>query len=383
MSTQGNLPDFDSMMDGLTSGKIGLSVDAPRTEQMQGDSEPAPEPAEESTEPKSNMDSIKEYLENESEEKSEELSAEAEGSDDSEEVEASSEETEEVSDNHDIETINVTGPKGRQKVKVDFSDREQLKKYVSYAYGGRKWKKERDDAQAELSKLREDYSSMDTDWKKLEDAYQKDSVKGVVELLGQDYEQWFQNELARREAWSNMTDSERKSYERDEALRRAEEREKDLEAKFEAKLSELNTEREQADLRAFEAKAHPSFDRYRFSGKLGDPVTEHRWDKALWNQALENLEEIPDEIEITQAMIDKEFRRVATEMRRGVQMQVEKNTKKVVDKKKRMATSKAQATARKGIKQNSSLEEFRNNMKSGNLADSLRNWITADGGKFK
>lgn len=308
-------PDFTSVMDGLQSGQISLTNE-PYSEPVSSDPEPEAPETEASAE-KSTTEELREFMDSkddtQEEESEEELSASE--SDKEEDSEADSKESAE-----DIEAVRVTDAKGRREVKVDFSDREKLKKYVQLAYGGRKWQQERDSARTELTQLQEKYNSLEKDWQKVEDSFKSSGVAGLVNLLeGKEdaFDGWYEKEQARREAWAGMSDSERQSYQREEEARRQELKAKELEEKYEAKLAEIETERERADQRALEAKLHPSFDRYRFSGKLGDEVAEHHYDQALWNQALSNLEELPEDIEITPAMVDKEFRKVSSAFKKA------------------------------------------------------------------
>lgn len=373
-------PDFTQIMDGISSGSISLDTNAPRIEEQEESVNPEEDSetsSSESTEP-ANLQEFLESKDSEEEESETEESAEPESKD------SESEQAKKAKASKDIEEVTVTDTKGRRKVKVDFSDREKLKKYVALAHGGRKWQQERDTVKSELGKVQTEYKTLKSDFDKLEEAYQSGGVAGLVNLLEgrkDAFDNWYQQEASRRESFASMSDSERRSYELEqEQLRRDSENQK-LREEYESKLSKIQEEKEITETRALESRLHPAFDRYRFSGKLGDEVAEHHYDQAIWNQALSNLEQLPEEIEITQAMIDKEFRTVSAAFRKVINKQVQSGTKKAVEQQKKTATTKAQAKVSRGIKQNSDLDNLKSNLKSGNIVESLSSFFAA-GGKF-
>ena len=315
-------------------------------------------------------------------ESSEELSADS----DSEDSQEDSKEATAEKESGDIEELVVTGDKGRRKVKVDFSDRDKLKKHVQLAYGARKWQKERDDARSQLSSVREEFDSLKSDWEKLEAAYESKGVAGLVNLLeGRDgaYEEFRKQELEREQRFQSMSDDERAAYDRDQELEKERQRSQQLQDEYDRKLKEIQEQQDVASMRALESKIHPSFDRYRFKGKLGDSIAETEFDEMLWNRALSSLEKIGDEnVELTQGMIDKEFRRIANTIKKHLNSQVDKTLKKTISKKKQDAAKKVKATVSKSMKSSQEVESFRNSMKSGNFVDGLTSFFKA-GGKLK
>lgn len=370
-------PDFTQIMDGISSGSISLDANAPRIEEQE-ESVNLEEDSETSSPELAETANLQEFLESKDSEEEESESAEPESED------SEPEQAKKAKAGKDIEEVTVTDTKGRRKVKVDFSDREKLKKYVALAHGGRKWQQERDTAKSELGKVQTEYKTLKSDFNKLEEAYQSGGVAGLVNLLEgrkDAFDNWYQQEASRRDSFASMSDSERRSYELEqERLSRDSENQK-LREEYESKLSKIQEEKEITETRALESRLHPAFDRYRFSGKLGDEVAEHHYDQAIWNQSLSNLEQLPEEIEITQAMIDKEFRTVSAAFRKVINKQVQSGTKKAVEQQKKTATTKAQAKVSRGIKQNSDLDNLKSNLKSGNIVESLSSFFAA-GGKF-
>lgn len=287
----------------------------------------------------------------------------------------------------DIEELIVKGPNGRKKkLKVDYTDKDKIKRAFRLAYEGRAvWQKERDSARSELSQVQEEFSSLKSDWEKLETAYNSNGVAGLVDLLeGREgaYLEYRRQELEREQQIQNMSDSEREAYDKESALRAQDAQNQKLREEYEAKLQEIEERQQQAEMRSLESKIHPSFDRYRFKGTLGDEIAETEFDEMLWNRALSSLEKVSEETELTQSMIDKEFRRIATRIKKHLNTQVEKRVKKTVSKQKKDATRKVQARVSKGMQTSQDAQAFRDNMKSGNIVDGLSSFFKA-GGKLR
>lgn len=109
-------------------------------------------------------------------------------------------------------------------------------------------------------------------------------------------------------------------------------------------------------------------------------MAETEFDEMLWNRALTSLEKISDsDVELTQGMVDKEFRRIASTIKKHLSSQVDKNLKKTVSRKKKDAAKKVRATVSRSMQGNQDLQEFRKNMKSGNLVDGLTSFFKAGG----
>lgn len=282
----------------------------------------------------------------------------------------------------DIEEITVTGPKGRRKIKVDFSDKDKIKKHVQLAYGARKWQKERDDAQAQLKELQTDYEAMKKDWDRMDELYKEGGLRALVNTIeGSDeaFEALIDAELKRKQEWEKMSPVEREMVEREKRLEAQAKQSERTREEYEKKLQEIQQRQEQAETRQLESQIHPSFDRYRFAGKLGDAVAEHEFDQLLWTRALGNLEKIPEDVEITQAVIDREFRKIANTINKHLNSQVQSKVKTAINKNKKAAASKAQAKVKQGMTGSSSVKEFRDNMKRGDIVGGLTSFFKAGG----
>lgn len=371
-----NPTDFGSLMEGIKTGEVKLS-DQPSNQ------ESSEEPSAEEAPSTNVVDDWNQFKKGEADEKQ----PEEESSDEPSLMEAKldADEESEAKDSKSssaIEEVMISDAKGRRKVKVDFSDRDKLRKYVQFAAGARKWQAERDEARSELSSISEEYKSLQGDWNRLEEAYSAGGVAGLVDLLeGQSgsYDNFLAQEIERRNAYQQMSDSERAEVDRQRAAETQERKNQELQNKYEEMLKKMESDKEAAEMRSLESKLHPSFDRYRFAGKLGDEVAETEFDEMLWNRSLSLLEKIPQEVEITQAVIDKEFRKVANSMRKHMNAQVENKVKRAITKTKESATKKAQAKVGKSLRQSAEVEEFKKNMRTGNLVDGLSSFFKAGG----
>lgn len=285
----------------------------------------------------------------------------------------------------DIEEIIITDDSGKKKLKVDWSDRERLKKYVQQAAGMRKFQAERDQLTTKLKTMEPEYQDLKKSWGAIEEAFSREGIRGLVNLLANDpqgYDRHLQAEVNRIRAREAATPSELERMDLEEKLT-LERREREmLQKKVEADLKRSQEEREVASLKSLEAQVHPVFDKYRFAGKLGDEVVEARLDQAVWDQALKRLEEYPDDVQLSSTIIDREFRDVANSFRKIINKQAEVKAKQVVTSKKIAAQENAAVAAMNGMMANNaqSAEKFKGDIRKGDLTSALRDLMT---GKFK
>lgn len=285
----------------------------------------------------------------------------------------------------DIEEIIITDDSGKKKLKVDWSDRERLKKYVQQAAGMRKFQAERDQLTTKLKTIEPEYQDLKKSWGAIEEAFSKGGIKALVNLLANDaqgYDKHLQAEITRIRAREAATPAELERMDLEEKLSLERKERELLQKRVEEDLRRSQEEREVASLKSLEAQVHPAFDKYRFAGKLGDDVVEARLDQAVWDQALKRLEEYPDDVELTPSLIDREFRDVANSFRKIINKQAEVKANKVVTSKKIAAQESAAAVAVNGMMANTaqSAEKFKQDIRKGDLTSALRDMMT---GKFK
>jgi len=285
----------------------------------------------------------------------------------------------------DIEEIIITDDSGKKKLKVDWSDREKLKKYVQQAAGMRKFQAERDQLTTKIKSMEPEYQDLKKSWGAVEEAFTKGGIRGLVNLLANDpqgYERHLSSEISRIRAREAATPDELARMDLEEKLATERKEREILQKRVEEDLKRSQEEREVASLKSLEAQVHPVFDKYRFAGKLGDEVVEARLDQAVWDQALKRLEQYPDDVELSPSLIDREFRDVANSFRKIINKQAEAKTKQIVTSKKIAAQENAAVAAMNGMMANNaqSAEKFKGDIRKGDLTSALRDLMT---GKFK
>lgn len=275
----------------------------------------------------------------------------------------------------DTEELFVKGVDGkRQAIKIDYTDRESIKQAYLKAAGMRKFQLERDKASTDLKKVQGDFTKLKADMDKLEDIYSKEGVRGLVSKLGGDdqLKKLVEEEVKHREYLGSLTPSEKSSYEFKQQQETAMKKASALEESYRLKLEQIEQKEDQAVTRSLESRLHPAFDRYRFAGKLGDDLVEHQLDETVWNQATKRLSEYPDDVELTQALVDREFRAVSQNLQKVINVQAEKKVQKTVDKKKAEAANTAQVTAKRGLSENSTAKDkFINSIKDGDILSAM------------
>lgn len=282
----------------------------------------------------------------------------------------------------DIEEIIFSDNEGRKKVKVDFSNREQVKKYVEMGLGMRKFQAERDKLKGQVEPLTKELADLKSTWSALEDAYSKGGVEGLVNLLQGSpdaYKKHAESEYQRRRAKEDASPAELERMEREEELQRERADKQRLQAEYKQHLDKLKEKEERVEEESTKAVVYPAFNKYRFAGKLNDEALEARLDKAIWTQALSQLSEY-SESEITPSLIDKEFRETSAAFRKAVQKQTDTAVKKVMENKKAAAAENAANRASSGMRSNNENDSFKSEIKGGNFTSALQRLMS---GKVK
>ena len=284
----------------------------------------------------------------------------------------------------EIEEVLVKGPDGRvEKLKIDYSDKASIKDAFMKMNGMRKFQKERDLARQKQKDIQKEHTGLQDSMTKLEAAWKQSGVRGVVELLEGSPEAWtdaVEKELTHREYLANLSPEDKYKYDITQERQVADTKRTELEEKYQALLDQTKQAQETTELKSLESKLHPSFDRHRFAGKLGDSVAEHQYDQAVWDQVTKRLSEFPDDIELTTSLIDKEFKTVAGNFRKLLKVQTEKAVKTTINKKKAEASQRVQVAAKKGLRGTSDRRDFVDKIKGGDIKGSFMDVFT---GKVK
>jgi len=266
--------------------------------------------------------------------------------------------------------VPVTDDKGKRKVKVDLNNKEQLTKTLAMAYGFRKMQAERDNVSTRLKEIEPQYTELKKSWDTLENAYQNGGVEGLVDLLGGKkgyYSEWKRQELEKELRYQNGSESEKREMELRDKLERLEKESSLREKRATEEAKKAQTEREEAQLRNLESQITPAFNKYRFAGTLGDSAKEQAVDQAIWDQALKNLETLPDNVDLTPALIEREFKQVATTFRAIIGKQAQVQAKKVIENKKQAAQTQVAAAATRSLKPSSIEQSMQQNIRKGGI----------------
>jgi hypothetical protein len=277
------------------------------------------------------------------------------------------------------ESIVVTDESGkRRRISVDWNNKEQLKKYVQLAHGARKWQAERDQALSARTEVEGKLKELASNWETLENTYQSRGIAGLVDLLeGRTgaFDDWEKSRIDRYNFLQKATPAQKELF---EAKERAAARDAELERirkENEDFRNSIVAEKEQASLKSLESTVHPAFDRYRFADKLGDADTEHMFDEMLWNNALKRLEPYEEKgVPLTADLVEKEFKAVATALRKRINVQAEKKAANAVEQKKREATENAQAAVSAGYRSPNVSQEAMKLASEGNIGAIFKNW---------
>ena len=285
----------------------------------------------------------------------------------------------------DLEEIFISDESGRKKITVDWKDREKLKKYITMAAGMRKFQVERDKAVSELAAISPKHKDLTESWEQVESAFSSGGIKGLINLLSgspEAYDKHLQHEIQKASIRQSATPYELERMDLEDKLSiERKEREK-LTRHVEDTLKKSQQNEESASMMSLEALVHPAFDKHRFAGKLGDEVAEARLDKAIWDQALRQLEEYPEGVTITQGLVDKEFRDISNSFRKVINRQVQAKTTAAIANKKVVAqeSAAARATSAFSPKASPATEKFKQDIRGGNLVSALTDFMT---GKIK
>lgn len=278
----------------------------------------------------------------------------------------------------DSETIYVKGADGRkEKLVVNYADKTAIKQAYLKAAGMRKYQAERDSVLSKFTKLESEYKAEKANMDKLEEIYSQQGAKGLVLTLGgpKAWDDVLTSELEKREQFNKLSAEEKFKIREAETRKELENRINYERSEREKFVKQVNDEKEQIALKKLESEFAPVFDRYRFAGKLGDEKAENFYDEMIWDKAKARLAEYPDEVPLSQAIIDKEFRTVASMFRSHISKQAESKVKQIVDNKKLDATKKAQLAAKKGMKSSSNKKQMLDDLAKGDLGSALAKWM--------
>lgn len=277
--------------------------------------------------------------------------------------------------NPDTEVLYVKGPNGeKHKLEISYSDRQKIKDAFAKAAGMRKFATERDQYKKQHEEAKKKLEELSSNFSKLETIFKERGAKGIFEQLGGEgaFEKAVEAELQRREYLANLSPEEKFQLSAKEREAEYQKSHEELKRKYDDMLGKLTKEQEQATIRSLESKLTPAFEKVRFKGQLGDGVAEQEIDEAIWSKVTNRLSEYPDDVELTQAIIEKEFRNVAGIYKKLLDKQVDVKLKQSVEKKKEEATTKAQGLVKKNMTAQSLNADVADDIKNSNWSSLLQ-----------
>lgn len=243
--------------------------------------------------------------------------------------------------------------------------------------GMRKFQAERDQAVKQLAQfapIKEEHKALKENWAALEGAFSNEGIAGVINLLAgkpDAYKAHLDSEVEKRNARANATPAQRSQMDYEERLAAEAAKTARLEKQFKELNSSVASKAEAADVAQTASVVNPIYEKYRFTGKLGDEAAEYYQDKALWRETMEDLDKLPDE-QITRETIEAAFKKNAENARRVINRQADAKVKKTLETKKVAAQESAATKAMSGMQTSAATDDFRKNIRSGNIAEAFR-----------
>lgn len=297
-----------------------------------------------------------------------------------EEAQADAEQASSASDLPAKEDLYVTLEDGRRaKITADYQDRAKIKKAYEMAAGMRKAFAERDKERSRIKELDSQMQELKGTWEKLETAYQSGGIEGLIDLLEGKQgasKEYIAKRLEQERLREAMSPAERAQLDMQERLEMDRRQREQQERIQRMELDKMQQRLAEADEKETRALITPAFEKYRFTGKLGDPVAEHHFDQAVWMQALSNLEQM-DDSQLTPQVIDREFAKVSSAFARAAKMQADKATKQAVETKKQEAKTQAAVSAMQGMNNQSKEKDLNKRLWAGDTVGVLKELLTS------
>ena len=290
----------------------------------------------------------------------------------------------EVSDNEesaDADELWVEDSKGRRLVKIDYSNKDQIKEYAKQAYRMRKFQRERDQIAQWKQENEPKLKELQSTWQAVESTYKQKGVQGLVDLvLGEEgaYDKHVEQVIERykqRQAASPEELARLDAAEEAERIRRENEQ---IRQELKKQQEEQAQAKQESELRSLQQRLNPAYAKWSFDGKLGDSELEEQYNTALWELSMKKLKSLPETEELTQSVINSTFQEVASRFNKAVATQTKKKVAQSVQKRKDAAVTRAAQMASTGARQSSKTDEFKQHVRSGNIVDSLRMFMNGD-----
>jgi len=263
----------------------------------------------------------------------------------------------------DIEFVSADG----KKIKVDFNDRERIKKAYQMAAGMRKFQSERD----AISKERDDYRVKYEENQKIIDDCDAviDDDEALFRLItgGRELGDVIQAKMDERDELAAMSPEALDAYKRNQDFEKRErelkKREASVQSEREKATSDLNT----SEMKRQQTMVNSAFVEHRFAGKLGSKKKELQADRMLWRDVVERLEQYDS---VNQELINQVVAEASEDLRSIVNIQAERQVKKQVKQQKKASTQKAQEAV--FDKDASKQEDLKKKINDGDMTSALQ-----------
>lgn len=282
-----------------------------------------------------------------------------------------------------VEYLELTDDTGRKRIKIDWNNRDAIKKAISMAAGARKWQAERDQLRTKLQEQETSAKDVQEAWNAVSNAYESQGIEGLVDLLAAEqgaYQKWFQSQLQKELAKRDASPDELERIQLKERLDRME-RERALESrKLKEREEAIGKERAAAEEAQIQSIVNPAFDKVRFAGTLGNEQLEDRLDRTVWSEAIDilaNIEEQQGRAAVTPAVTRKVFQEVAESLRGALQVKAKEEAAAASEVRKAQAATKVAAKAQtvQGSRQTEA-ESFKKNIADGNWSAALTSMLS-------
>lgn len=226
-----------------------------------------------------------------------------------------------------------------------------------YEKGMRQFQRERDDFKKRLK----EQEAVVGQFSEIQKAFKKNGIEGLVNSLAGKESAWeeIQKKIEERAIKRyNADPSELELLDREDELLREKARREAVEKDYQDQIEKITSKERQANLAELRSKVNPTFEKYRFNGKLGDSKREARANEIVWNAALSELAAFAEtegikEYEVPSEKIDSIFAEHASLFT----VASEKQVKETIEKKKEEATKKAQLSSVSKAKPKKNLED--------------------------
>jgi hypothetical protein len=264
----------------------------------------------------------------------------------------------------DFEYVFVTDDTGRKKLKVDYKDREGIKKAHQLAAGFQKIKTEREKLllqSRETAKEVEDLKNLrDT----LNSTWAEEGIAGIYNKMRAanpelpSWEDTILQEALQVQRYRNASPEERKSLEDSKELVKLKRAQEEWVRQQESMKKESEQAKEAAEVERFMATITPHFEKHRFT-EIADSAKAERMDARLWREAKEEFKRLEDAGKpVTPAVAAKIFKDIADDIRSLISSSVADKTAQEMERKKKVAQTKVAGATEKGAASASKEDEF-------------------------